>query len=300
MRNPSLRQLEALVAVIEAGTVSAAADVLRISQPAASKLIRDLEADTGLALFQRDGGRLVSTALGMRLYEEVERILGGVNQLARAVEAIRREERGQILIGAMPGLSGPFLTGVLSRFRALHPDVYIEIETRSSQHLAEAVLLRRLDVAILGARGPHHSLQVEPLPGRPMVCALPKGHRLAAKDMLRPGDLAGEPFIAFGTSGLTRHKVDTAFESEGVRPNTVIEASTALNVGEFVAAGFGVTVADPLFIQAVAHRVEVRPFRPEITFEFEIVRSIRARNSALVAAFVRAVHEEAEISLTGA
>lgn len=79
MRNLSLRQLEALMAVVKAGTVSRAAEVLRISQPAASKLIQDLEADTSLHLFERESGRLVPTGRGMRLYEEVERILSSVH-----------------------------------------------------------------------------------------------------------------------------------------------------------------------------------------------------------------------------
>lgn len=115
MKFPSLRQLEGLVAVIETGTVSAAANVLRISQPAVSKLIRDLEADTQLALFERESGRLLPTRRGMRLYEEVSRVFGGVNQLARAVEGIKREERGQLVIGVISGLSGPFMGRVLAR-----------------------------------------------------------------------------------------------------------------------------------------------------------------------------------------
>lgn len=84
---------------------------------------KHLEADTGLQLFERESGRLVPTGRGMRLYEEVERIFGGVNQLARAVDAIRREEHGHILIGTMPALSGPFITRAIAGFKARHPDV---------------------------------------------------------------------------------------------------------------------------------------------------------------------------------
>lgn len=299
MRNPSLRQLEALSAVIETGTVSGAAEVLYISQPAASKLIRDIEADTGLELFERESGRLVPTGLGMQLYEEVDRVLGGVNQLGRAVKAIRRENRGQVLIGTMPGLSGPFLCRVLARFRIQYPEVYVAIEARSSQYLAEAVLQRRLDLAIIHSRSGRPSLQSEPLHNQPMVCILPKGHRLAALRELGPRDLSEEPFIAFTTSGLTRLKVDAVFKSEGVKPNIVIEATTAQNVSELVAAGFGVTVTDPLFIQTVSDRVEIRPFRPETTFEFKIVRPSRARNSTLANAFVRAAQEETLDSVAG-
>ena len=290
MRDPSLRQLEALVAVVEAGTVSRAAEMLHISQPAASKLIQDLEADTGLQLFERESGRLVPTSLGMRLYEEVERIFGGVHQLARVVDALRRETHGHLVIGTMPALSGPFMGRVLASFRLRHPEVFVSIEARSSQFLTDAVLLRRLDVALVASRLEHPSMLVEPLKSPPAVAVLPLGHKLSAKPELSPEDLMGEPFIAFSPSGLTRSKVDAVFEAQGLQPNIVIEATTAPNVAEFVAAGLGVTVADPLSMEFVAGRVVVRPFRPTLFIESQIIRPVRARNSNLVADFVEEVH----------
>jgi DNA-binding transcriptional LysR family regulator len=293
MRNPSLRQLEALMAVVEAGTVSRASEILRISQPAASKLIQDLEADTGLQLFERDSGRLVPTSRGMRLYEEVERIFGGVHQLARAVEAIRREEHGQLVIGTMPALSGPFITRVLKFFRARHPDVFVSVEARSSQFLTEAVLLRRLDVVMVISGLEHPSVVGEALKSPPAVAILPKGHRLCEKKELAPPDFADEPFIAFGPTSMMRRKVDAAFDAYALRPRIVIEATTAPNVAEFVAAGLGVTIGDPLSMEIVADRVAIRRFVPEIAFEYEIVRPVRARNSSLVADFVAAAHSAA-------
>ncbi|MQB08072.1 LysR family transcriptional regulator [Agrobacterium tumefaciens] len=293
MRNPSLRQLEALMAVVEAGTVSRAAEILRISQPAASKLIQDLEADTGLQLFERDSGRLVPTGRGMRLYEEVERIFGGVHQLARAVDAIRREEHGHLVVGTMPALSGPYITRVLSHFRIRHPDVFVSVEARSSQFLTEAVLLRRLDCVMVTTGLEHPSVISERLSSPPAVAILPRGHRLSRKTVITPVDFADEPFISFAPSSMMRRKVDAAFEAVGLQPRIVIEATTAPNVAEFVAAGFGVTVGDPLSMEVVANRVTALPFKPELSFEYEIIRPIRARNSSLVADFVEAAHAAA-------
>jgi DNA-binding transcriptional LysR family regulator len=293
LRNPSLRQLEALVAVIEAGTVSGAAEMLRISQPAASKLIRDLEVDTGLELFEREGGRLVPTGRGMRLYEEVERIFGGVNQLARAVEAIRREERGQIVVGVMPGLSGPFMRRALAAFRQHHPDVFVQMVARSSQYLADAVMLRRLDLAVIISGIDHPSLEVEPLRSSPMVCALPLDHPLARLKRVTVQDIGSAPFISFASTSQTRIKVEAAFQAAGERLNVVIEANTAPNLAEFVAGGFGLTVALPMFLETVAGRVEMRPFRPQLDENFTILRPRRARNSALAASFTESVRQAA-------
>ena len=246
MRDPSLRQLEALIAVVESGTVSRAAEILRISQPAASKLIQELEVDTGLELFERESGRLVPTERGMRLYEEVERVFGGVRQLARAVEAIRREDRGHLVIGTLPALSGPFVSRALAAFRRRHPDVFVSLESRSSQFLMEAVLLRRLDAALVINAVEHPSIEMERLESPPAIAALPRGHVLATKAVLRPEDFHQQAYIAFGVTGMMRRRTDALFEAHGVRPDIIIEATTAPNVAELVAAGLGVTVADPL------------------------------------------------------
>src|SRR3954454_15854910 len=108
-RRINLRQVEAFKAVIEYGTVSRAAEMMNVSQPAMSKLIAHLEEDTGLRLFDRLKGRLAPTRRGMRLYEEIDRIFAGVRQVENAVEAIRREEQGQLLVGVMPALSRSFI-----------------------------------------------------------------------------------------------------------------------------------------------------------------------------------------------
>lgn len=293
MRNPSLKQLEAFMAVIETGTVSGAAEVIPISQPAASKLIRNLEAETRLELFRRDGGRLVPTTAGLRLYDEVERLIGGINQLDRIVETIRREGDRQISIGVFPALSGPFVHRVLDRFKEKYPDTRIKIDVRGSQYLAEAIRLRRFDLAIVHRRtGNVSSWETTPLESQPMACILPKGHKLSEKTKIRPQDLSGEPFIAFGESSMTRLRVDAAFDREGVRPNIVIEASTAQNINELVAAGHGVTVASPLFTYMYSGRFDMREFLPKTRFELEVIRPIGSYNKAMSDAFVHAIRDE--------
>ena len=99
-RRLNLRQVEAFKSMIEYGTVDRAADMLHVSQPAMSKLIAHLEADTGLRLFDRMKRRLVPTAHAMRLYEEVGRIFAGVLQVESAVDAIRRAAGGLLPLDA--------------------------------------------------------------------------------------------------------------------------------------------------------------------------------------------------------
>src|SRR3546814_7426054 len=123
----------------KAGTVGRAADMLHGSQPAISKLLAHFEEDTGRRLFERTRGRLVPTEAARRLYEEIDRIFAGVQQIERTVELIRREEQGQLVIGVMPALAGSFLREVVKLFLKAHPGVYLTIVARHSHFIADRI-----------------------------------------------------------------------------------------------------------------------------------------------------------------
>jgi DNA-binding transcriptional LysR family regulator len=290
----NLRQIEAFKAIIETGTVSRAADVLRVSQPAASKLLAHLELDTGLRLFERRHGRLVATEQGLRLYEEVERIFSGVQQIERAVDSIRREKAGRLSIGLMPALTGPFAQRVTAAFLAKRPHVFTSLATHSSRIVMERVATRQVDIGLVSATANTLPIVTEPLLAGALVCILPRGHRLAARPVLTPADLAEEPFISFDAEAQTQAQINAVFQGFGLKPNMVMEATTATMVGEFVAAGMGVSVIHPLLAEPVRNRVAVRPFEPRTLFEFSICRVQDSRRSALTEEFVREVRLEAQ------
>jgi len=283
----NLRQIEAFKAVIEHGSVNRAADALFVSQPAVSKLLLKLEQDTGLALFERVKGRLAPTQHGMRLYEEVDRTFVGLRQLEEAVESIRRDEQRQLHIGVMPALSGSFVRRVTMEFIKRHPDVHVTIETRGSQFLAEWLVSRQIDVALVGSRIDNPYIDREPLISSPLVCALPINHPLTRKRVIRARDLDNEPFVAFASSSQTDKLVRRAFMAAGARLRTVLETVTAPTVCEFVAAGLGVSLIHPFFAEGVRNRLVMRRFDPEIEFTFQLCRVRAARNASLVEAFMQ-------------
>ena len=286
-RHLNLRQIEAFKAVIENGTVSRAASVLNISQPAMSKLIAHLEADTGLKLFDRVKGRLAPTVRGMRLYEEVDRIFTGVRQVENAVDVIRREQQGQLLVGVMPALAGSFIQQATMGFLKGRSNVFCSVQSRSSQWIAEWLVSRKLDVGLISSRIENPYIETEPLMEHPLVCIMPPGHRLARKTRIRPDDLDGEPFISFDPESYTGQRIAPVFAAHKVRVNTVLIASIAPTVCEFVAAGLGVSLEHPLMVSGMQDRLSVRRFQPAISLDFQLCRGRDSRNTDLVEAFVR-------------
>lgn len=288
-RHLNLRQIEAFKAVVENGTVSRAASLLNISQPAMSKLLAHLEYDTGLKLFNRVKGRLAPTEHAMRLYDEVSRIFAGVRQVENAVDAIRREEQGRLAIGVMPGLAGSFVQRATAAFLKDRRNVFCSVESLPSQRIVEWLISRKLDVGLVSANIDNPYVALEPFMEHPLVCIMPRNHSLAAKKKIVPKDLDQIPFVGFPPDGDIGDRVNGMFEAHGITPNIVTVVNVVLTVCEFVAAGLGVSLVHPLSATGMEGRLTVRRFEPGIPYKFQICRSVDSRNAQFVEAFAKEV-----------
>jgi DNA-binding transcriptional LysR family regulator len=286
-RQINLRQVEAFKAVIESGSVSRAALMLNISQPAMSKLIAHLEEDTGLSLFDRVKGRLAPTERGMRLYKEIDRIFAGVRQVENAVEAIRREEQGQLLVGVMPALSRSFIQQATMGFLQQHPNVFCSVKSRSSEWIVDWLVTRKLDVGLVSSRIENPYVIAEPLTQHPLVCIMPNDHPLASRNVIEPSDLDNVPFVSFDTDTQAGQCIATMFDTYNVRPNIVLVANVSPTLCEFVAAGLGVALVHPLMFSGLQDRLSIRRFEPAISYDFQLCRIRDSRNAGLVDCFLQ-------------
>src|SRR5215211_701158 len=144
----NVRQLEAFRAVMETGTVTRGAEMLGISQPAASKLMAALERDCGFPLFQRRGNRILPTAEAATLYAEVERMYVGLEHVARQVDRIRELQSGQLSLAAFPALAARALPRIVTAFMSDHPQINVALVSRSSRLLVEWVAAQQVDMGI--------------------------------------------------------------------------------------------------------------------------------------------------------
>lgn len=292
-RHLNLRQIEAFKAVIENGSISRAAEIVHISQPAMSKLIVHFEADTGLKLFDRLKGRLAPTECGMRFYKEINRIFAGVRQVENAAEALRREERGQLVVGVIPALSGSFIQHAMTGFLKDRRNMFCSVQSLGSLWIVDWLVARKLDVWLVSARIDNPYVTIEPLMEHSLVCIMPPDHPLAAKSQIEPHDLDQIPFVAFNPEGDIGHRVEGMFEAHGVKAKIVFVTNAAPTLCEFVAAGLGVSLVHPLMVSGREPRLAVRRFEPEILYSFQLCRSADSRNAQLVDAFAQEVRATA-------
>jgi DNA-binding transcriptional LysR family regulator len=261
------------------------------------KMIANLESDAGLVLFDRVKGRLAPTQRGMRLYDKIDRIFSGVQQVENAIDAIRREDQGRIAIGVMPALSGSFVQQVTMGFLQRHPKAFCVVMSRSSQLITEWLLTRKLDVGLVSSDIDNPYLVSESLMEHPLVCIMPAGHALAAKSLVQPADLDGLPFVSFDPESFTGQRVAAVIAENRAHHNVVLVANVAPTLCEFVAAGQGVSLVHPLMVEGFGERLIVRRFEPVIPYDFRLCHSRDSRNAHLVADFLDVARETARRAL---
>jgi DNA-binding transcriptional LysR family regulator len=267
-----LRQVEAFKAVMDSGGITAAARALRISQPSVSRLIADLEAAVGFALFARRGARVVPTAQARTFDAAVRRSFAGLDLLEAAARRIRAQPVDVVRVVALPALAAALLPPALRPFRAAYPGIKVTIEALSQREIEERIFAGQADLGLGVATVPRNGLRAAPLAEAPYVLAAPARHRLARRQRVRLEDLAGEVLIGpLHEADALWFEIDRALAAAKVAVVRPIESQHSLPVYACVAAGLGIAVAEPfsapLFVRA---GVAIRRLSPRIAARFDI------------------------------
>jgi DNA-binding transcriptional LysR family regulator len=283
----NLRQVEAFRAVMLSGSVTGAAGLMGVTQPAVSRLIRDLQLVLNVALFEKRGTGLVPTAAATALYTEVERSFTGLDRIAAAADEIRNRRTGMLRVAALPALSNGFMPRFAGRFLSDRPNLDLTLFGVISPLVVDWVLNLQCDLGFAEVPIAHAGLRTVPMPTLPRVAVLPEGHRLCAKATLRPRDFQGETFISLTSASPGRHVTDRAFAKAGVSRVLRVETSLSEIMCGLVSSGFGVAVCDPFTAAEFAGRgVVSRPFLPPIGFEFAAVFPPQRSPSPIAQEFV--------------
>ena len=271
----NLSQVEAFRAVVLSGSTTAAARVLHTSQPNVSRLISQLEKAIGLRLFQRSPGKLTPTEEGLAFFSEVHRSFVGLEQLDETAEKIRRFGAGPLRIAAVPTIALGMLPRAIKRFAREHPEIGLSIHTGHSTVISHWVDSHFCDLGIVSQLSPqNYSSEPDVLFRINSVCLMPKGHRLAKKERLRPADLEGESFISFPRHDGLRSRVDRVFDEAGVKRKLNIETPYSSITCSLVALGMGVCIVNPLAAQDFRNAAVVaRPFDPAVPSEAMLIVS---------------------------
>jgi DNA-binding transcriptional LysR family regulator len=265
-----IKLLEAFRAVMENRSVTGAARVLGLTQPAVSAQIARLETLVGFQLFERVGGRLKPTAEGRAFHREVMHALGMLDRLQQASEIIRTGTTDKIVIASHPSASISVLPELVARFSAHHPGATVKMINRTSEEVRSMFEAASVDVGI--AELPIDLAGVE-LRKYVVECVaiLPGGHPLAAQETITPGDLSGLPFVGMAQGRLIGHRVRSAMVDSGAEFRMVAEVEYFSSICGMVAAGLGVSVVDCWSAHTFRTLgLEIRRFTPALDYEIGV------------------------------
>jgi DNA-binding transcriptional LysR family regulator len=269
MRGLNPRQIEAFRAVVLTGSVGMAAKLINVTQPAVSRMIRDLQQQLALTLFERRGTGLVPTSEALSLYAEVERAFVGLERISQMATELRTRRAGFLRIAVLPALANGFLPRFVGPFLAERPKLDIVLSGLVSHAVLAAVAQGQCDLGFAEAAMENTAVQLERMPAAPYVAVLPQAHRLARKKRLQPEDFEGENFISLGPSTASRFRIDRVFAEHGVTRIMRIETPLSEIVCALAGSGAGVGLCEPFTATEYLTRgIVVRPFEPRIDFEF--------------------------------
>ncbi|WP_249694677.1 LysR family transcriptional regulator [Stappia sp. WLB 29] len=272
MRSLNHRQMLAFRAVMISGSMTAAGRILNITQPAVTRLVRDLEADLGLTLFIRKWSSVRPTPEAVALFREVEKYFEAMERVRESAREMREKSEGRLRIAAMSTLSSGALPEAIRRYRQKGPDMDFFIHSDNSVHILDA--LQRSEFSIGLGRVPPERTDVDhiEMPVSTAICLLPKAHPLAQREVISVADLDGQPFISLGVSSLLRMQIEAEMEAAGVQPGRTAQTLYSNTVPSYVSAGLGISIADIFSVISVdLQKIAVRPFTPAIEFRFSAI-----------------------------
>lgn len=281
------RQLQAFRAVMEAGTVVGAANLLNISQPSVSAHIANLEHALKIQLFIRQGGRVTPTAEAHLLHEEAGHVVRGMARLRRLAADIQQLEAGRLVIGAYPALSSIVLPRFIGGFARRHPKLHLTFMPEASLRIGELVASKQLDIGLMTMPAVDPATTCDLIFETASVCVLPLDHPLAKASVIEAGDLRNESFIALGREDGSRQAVDRSFEDAGIRVEPRFEAYFGDSACALAAEGLGVSVVDPFCAERWRGKLAILPFKPYVACCVYLTRSRAHAPSLLHESFVR-------------
>ena len=278
-----LRRLRTFVTVAELGTVTRAAARLRVSQPALSRQIHDLEQEFQIRLFDRVGRRLMLTALGEQVLDDCRRVLGEVGSFRARLELLGRGGSGGsgVLKVAAPPQT---IESVLSRFLPGYSEHFPNVRVMLTEALGheQLTLLERGEVH-LGIRHDQSSdrrFGSRALPADEVLAACAPSLQLGSASMIDINRLVRHPLLLLDSGYSVRKMFDAACRLAGVAPKVLVESRAPHTLLALAEAGHGVAIIPSILatdryvlrIVRVAHRR--KPLRERLAIQWDKRRPI--------------------------
>lgn len=244
------KQIEVFRAVMTAGSISAAARMQSVSQPAISRLLSYTEQRLGFALFQRIKGRLYPTPEAKELFREVENAYAGIQRVSELATELAERRSGRLSLVGAPSLGHLLIPQAIARFRQRHDDVKVTFRQITHQGLTEAIVTQRAELGVQVTSNAHPHLVSTPIGQANLVCICPYGHPLAQRASLSIQDLLPYPMVSYPGDTPFGALVAQMYEAAGATLKISVDIASPQHACSMVQAGVGIALVDEFSVRS--------------------------------------------------
>ncbi len=297
-----LRHIEVFNAVMLTGSVSAAARLINVTQPAVSRILAHAELQLGFALFHRHKGRLVPTREAQTLYPHIERLFNQLDEVQRLAAGLRGPQReGELHILSVLALSHEVMPRALKAFRALHPGVDVTIDALHSPQIVSALVLQEADLGFAYSAPAHPALAQQVLSEARMVCVAPRGllpPALVQAGRVHLSDLVQTPVIRLMVTDPLGALLGLACREAEVGLQTAVTVQTYHAALALAHHGVGVALVDACTAASADRRkVDVLELEPRMPVPVVMLRLANRPASLLADAMARCMQQAVQQTL---
>jgi DNA-binding transcriptional LysR family regulator len=294
---PSLRALECLVAIADTGSITQAARLLHLSQPAVSHQLAVLERESQTALFLREPRGVKLTPAGRAAVGDARRAIDAASSAVRSARAVGESTGGSLRLACAQSLTVPMLAPVIRAWHRRHPEVAVSLrEAATIEVFLGYVEADEVDMALVPLPVPDR-FTITPVADEEIVLAAPSDHPLARRSTVRMQDLEGARIVHFAPENGLSGWLDRSLSSAGVHTETVMRTAVSAAAPQLAAAGLGIAVC-PVSAISAGFAGAVRSFSPR--WGRQLVAVTRTTPDPLTAQFIgdlgkRGVHVSSDV-----
>ena len=242
MRGPHLdiRKLQYFLEIVEQGSITRAAESLRVAQPALSLHLKTMEEYLGTRLLDRSRTGVTPTEAGSLLAKRARAVIDDLTRTEDEVRTLGADPAGEVRIG-LPGTIGDIVAlPLLEAARCGYPRITVNVSEAMSGFVAGWLAEGRVDAAVLYSSPQDGNLRSRLLLEEELAVLQAPGSRAPAE--LSLAELAAVPLILPSKAHGLRQQADAAFRAAGVAPEVAIEIDSYANIKRLVASGFGASI----------------------------------------------------------
>ena len=251
MKELTLRQVEVVRAVMIAGTIQGAANLLNVSAPGISRLIKHTEDGLGIRLFERRAGVFVPAQEAHSIFAMLEQVHRRMDNLNAAVGALQKGHDFTLSFASAPSIAQFIAARVITGLRQRFPDLDIDLDILKIEETLDYLLLEEGEVVIMSSPLDNPAVESIPICEGRIVAIMPEGHELAEKSAVSIRDLIRYPFIGVDPDDPYGRTLARPFLDAGLTPRHAMRGRFAQTIVSLVRHGLGVAVIDEFSVAEV-------------------------------------------------